>query len=268
MRKPHRADTRRARALAALVLVAGVTLGAPVAHAALQDEIQVYADEINAPGEFGAELHVNTTPRGNAAPAYPGEVVNHRGLRITPELSWGLTRDLEAGLYLPLVRDGTGQWSAAGVKARLKWLPIRPAEGSAGFFAGANVEFSRVAQKFSQSQNSLELRTMVGWRDPEWLLAANPTLGWDLSPGFRGAPDFSLGLKASRKVTTDVALGVEYYAGMGKINRLLPGDQQERTLFLTVDYEGKPVAFNFGIGRGLTSAADAWTLKAIIDLPF
>ena len=195
-------------------------------------------------------------------------MVNHRGLRITPELSWGLTHDLEAGLYLPTVRDGTGKWSAAGIKARLKWLPIRPAEGSAGFFAGANVELSRVAQKFSQSQNSLELRTMLGWRAPEWLFAANPTLGWDLSPGFRGAPDFSLGLKASRKVATDVALGVEYYAGMGKINRLLPGDQQERTLFLTVDYEGKPVAFNLGVGRGLTSATDPWTLKAIIDLPF
>ena len=31
-----------------------------VCHAALSDEIQVYADEINAPKEFGLELHFNT----------------------------------------------------------------------------------------------------------------------------------------------------------------------------------------------------------------
>ena len=29
------------------------------AHADLQDEIQVYDDAINSPGEFGVELHVN-----------------------------------------------------------------------------------------------------------------------------------------------------------------------------------------------------------------
>ena len=35
-----------------------------IAAAALSDEIQVYTDDINAPREFGLELHVNTTPSG------------------------------------------------------------------------------------------------------------------------------------------------------------------------------------------------------------
>ena len=42
------------------------------ATAALQDEIRVYDDGINAPGEFGLELHVNTMPSGNGASSYAG----------------------------------------------------------------------------------------------------------------------------------------------------------------------------------------------------
>ena len=36
------------------------------ARAELQDEIQVYDDAINARGETGLELHLNTTPRGRS----------------------------------------------------------------------------------------------------------------------------------------------------------------------------------------------------------
>jgi hypothetical protein len=41
------------------------------ARAAQQDEIQVYADDINKPGQFGLELHPNTTPSGRTVPDYP-----------------------------------------------------------------------------------------------------------------------------------------------------------------------------------------------------
>ena len=34
------------------------------ARAVLPDEIQVYDDSINKPGEFGLELHLNATPAG------------------------------------------------------------------------------------------------------------------------------------------------------------------------------------------------------------
>lgn len=57
---------------------------APCARAALPDEIQVYTDDINAPGEFGLELHVNTTPQGRRTPEFANEVTPHHGLRVTP----------------------------------------------------------------------------------------------------------------------------------------------------------------------------------------
>jgi len=72
------------------------------------DEIQVYTDDINPVGKFGLELHVNTTPAGRSRPDYPGEITPQHGLRLTPEFSYGLSHDFEAGLYVPLERTGDG----------------------------------------------------------------------------------------------------------------------------------------------------------------
>ena len=85
----------KSRPLAALALTLAAALPC---RATLSDEIQVYTDDIDAPGRFGLELHVNTTPRGRAVPDCPGEVVPNGGLRLTPELSCDLTPSFEARL--------------------------------------------------------------------------------------------------------------------------------------------------------------------------
>jgi len=56
----------------------------PLSHAVLQDEIQVYDDEINDKGEFSLELHLNTTPNGVRDSSYPGEIMNQGNTRLTP----------------------------------------------------------------------------------------------------------------------------------------------------------------------------------------
>lgn len=251
---------RLASALAALAPL--------LASAALSDEIQVYDDDINAPREFGLELHANTTPEGRSVPDYPGEVVPNHGIRLTPEFSYGLTRAWEAGLYVPTSLDSAGRGSLAGWKLRLKWLPLHGDDGAPGYFAGANGELSRLQEKYSQSRDSFELRTIFGYRAEAWLLAVNPVFGWDLSPGFRsGTPDFSLGVKATRNVAEKVALGLEYYSEMGKISNILPLAEQSNTLFAVVDTQLKSIGLNFGVGRGLTGSADKWTVKAIFAIP-
>jgi hypothetical protein len=256
------------RLLATATLLLSATLAVP-AHAELSDEIQVYTDDINAPGEFGLEMHVNTTPKGRRTPEYPGEVVPHHGLRVTPEFSYGINRDWEAGLYLPFSRDASGNTQAAGFKLRLKYLPVRPEEGGRGWFLGANGELSRLKQQFSQSPNSFELRLMGGWRDPDWLLAVNPVFGWNLSSGYRSStPDVSLGVKVARTVASDVALGFEYYADAGTLRHLQLSSQQAQTLYLALDTKLRNVDLNFGIGWGLTQAADALTVKAIFGFAF
>ena len=227
----------------------------------MPDEIQVYTDDLEAPGETGIELHVNTTPSGRSAPDYPGEVTTHHGLRITPEISWGLAKDWDWGLYLPFTRSAAGTEYFAGPKLRTKWLPLRPAEGANGAFAGVNGELALVQEKFDLARRTLEIRPILGLRSEGWLFAFNPTVGTDLAGDERGVLTFHPSAKVARDVGGGTALGFEYYADLGRLSRFAPRDEQQHTLYFAIDTKG----LNFGIGRGLNNATDRWTLKAIFD---
>ncbi|MBV9891545.1 MAG: hypothetical protein JO090_11755 [Rhizobacter sp.] len=244
-------------------------LAAQPAQAVLIDEIQVYADDINAPGEKGLELHLNTTPSGRSTPDYPGEVVPAHGWRLTPELSLGLAADFEAGLYAPLSRDASGDTRLAGLKVRLKWLPVRPGEDGRGAFMGANLELSRLEHRFADSRTGAELRLIGGWRDERWLLAVNPVFEWNLSDGQGSAtPEVSLGVKVARSVAGDVSLGLEYYAGLGTARHLVSPAHQPQSLYAVLDAKLLGADVNFGLGRGLTGAADRITVKTIVGFSF
>jgi hypothetical protein len=252
-----------------LAAIVGLIFAAPPAGAAMIDEIQVYTDAINKPGEFGLELHINATPRGRSTPDFAHEITPEHGLRFTPEFSYGLTRELEAGLYVPYARDAAGTTHFAGPKVRLKWLPLQPNEEGQGWFMGANFEYAWVAPEFEQARHTIELRPIIGHRSEDWLLVANPVLGWALTgPDHDGKPDFSPSVKVARNVASGLALGVEYYAELGKVNNILPRAEQRHTLYLALDYEGKSWGVNVGVGRGLNDATDGWTIKTIFERPF
>ncbi len=249
-------------AMATAGLLAGLL---PQEARAVTDEIQVYTDDINAPGERGLELHVNTTPKGRNASNYEGELPPNHGWRLTPEFSWGLTNSLEAGLYVPVATSDSGDIYMGGLKARLKWLPIH---GGDGWYVGANGELSNVTRKFSDFRVEAELRIMLGYRTADWLFGMNPIFGWSLSPGHDRSPDATLAYKVGRKVAEGISLGVEYYNGLGTLKDRLPHDQQDRTFYLVMDYDRAPYVFNFGIGHGLNAASDDWTIKTIFEIPF
>ena len=237
-------------------------------RAAQQDEIQVYTYDMAKPGDYGLELHLNTTPSGRTSPDYPGEITNNHGFRFTPEFSYGLTRDVELGLYLPLLVDGSGEYHFVGVKYRLKWLPIRPNDDGEGWFLGTNNELSRVGYKFSESPWTTELRPIVGYKGKDFLFAFNPILDWNLSNGLRSwDPDFAPCLKLTHEISKGLFGGVEYYSDMGKLAHIEPWNKQDNRIFGVVDVDMKPLVFNFGVGRGLTDASDRWTIKAIIEVP-
>ncbi len=256
------------RSAVVLAALAAVLPGAvPVARAELQDEIQVYDDAIDAPGERGLELHLNTTPSGRRTPAYPGEATPHHGWRLTPEFSYGLSRDFEAGLYLPAERSADGRYSLAGAKLRLKWLPVQTVDGR-GWFGGVNFELSRLARRYSDARTSGEARFIGGYRSDAWWVAVNPILDFALSDGQAGSrPAFVLAVKAARRVAEGYAAGFEYYADTGPLGRRLPWGEQDRRLYLALDVDRGPWVFNLGVGRGLTDTSDRWTLKAIFEVP-
>lgn len=242
----------------------------PWAVCAASDEIQVYTDEIaEIPGKTELEIHSNYTAQGRTNPDWAQEIPPHQGLRLTPEFIYGLTRTFDTALYLPTVISESGDLYIGGAKLRLKWLPVHGAAHSGGWFAGMNGEISYLSKKVSRSSWNSELRLMAGHRGERWLFAVNPILGWALSNGLRtGRPDTTFASKVMRRLGRYVAIGVEHYAGIGKIGRTLPHDMQSQTVYVVAEYERESFAmFHVGIGRGLTSATDDWTIKLIIEIP-
>ncbi len=243
-----------------------ILLWPAVAGAALPDEIQVYDDSINKPGEWGLELHVNTTPSGQALPEYPGETVARHGVRGTVELSSGLSPHFEAGLYLPTVYDPDHGYTLAGVKARLKWIAVSH-EATGGPFAGVNLEIGHVEPRFEQATDNLEVRTMVGSTTDRWLLAVNPTFEVPLNAAARGgAPGLAWQMRALRRITPVTAAGLEYYADLGRLNHLLPADRMQHTLYGVLETPlPHRLDFHAGVGYGW-AGADRLTVKMIIGM--
>jgi len=244
------------------------SLAAPLAHADLTDEIQVYDDSINHRGQLGLELHLNTSPDGRSAPAYPGEIPPDHGFRTTMEWSYGITDTLEAGLYLPFLHDAAGTNYFAGPRVRLKWIPIKPGDSGAGPFLGLNVEVSAVNERLEQGRPAVELRPIIGYRSPLWLIAFNPVVDATFHPRYgSSSSDFAPALKVARTVWSGTAVGVEYYNDFGRIGQFDSARRQNQQVFAAIDVTRGLIPFNFGIGRGLNDASDKWTVKAILEIP-
>jgi len=211
-------------------------------------------------------MHVNYA-RGRNTADYPGEIPPDRVVRFMPEIVLGLGHDWEAGLHLPMQRDRDGKLHADGLRLRFKHMFPRR-EGSA-FFSGVNFEWGYDQPHLSEDRHNLELRGIFGWKDEHWLVAFNPILAWVVKgPNKSGKADFEASVKVAREVREGLALGVEYYAGFGRLGNFAPRSEQDRSIFFAVDWEHKGWGLNVGIGRGLTPAADDRVIKAIIGIPF
>ncbi len=251
-----------------LASLLGPTSAPPLAAQAFADEIQVYTNDIQTPGRFGLELHLNRTLRG-AADAPPDGPFNG-SWNLTPEISYGLLPTLDIGLYLPTSLDTDHHYRFSGPKLRLKWLPIRgEGEAALGPFLGANLELARTNRSFSDLQWETELRGLVGVQTTDWMLAMNPVFTWPLSDGQgRGTPDFSTAWKAAYTRWKGAAPGLELYLDHGLLNGVDLSRERSQRLFATLDVDHGPLMFNVGLGRGLTPSAERWTLKFIFEFAF
>ncbi|MDE2585860.1 MAG: hypothetical protein KGN39_10720 [Betaproteobacteria bacterium] len=245
--------------------LAALGIGCSGAQAA-PDEIQVYTEEMDDPGKFGLEMHVNYVLKGATASTYPGEKPSQHVLQTTPEFSYGITPNLEAGLYLPFAFTPDGNSYLNGLRGRLKY--IAPRETDSPYFWGMNVELGHSSVRVSESQATLELRPILGYRNSDWLLAFNPILSTNLSRNVNGRPEFEPALKATHRVGGEVHAGMEYYGSYGPLSRFVPSSERSHYLYGVADFEVKGLDINVGIGRGFENAGDKWVAKAIIALPF
>lgn len=243
-------------------VVALISTG-PACHAA-PEEIQVYMDEMDAPGKFGLDVHNNTVLAGSGAQDYPGAVPPVHVYRLTPELSYGLTRNIELGAYFMTAYERGASYD--GTKLRVKYIAPK-AVGQACFW-GANLEVGKVGAAVDQNPWNAELKGIYGYRVGPWTVAFNANLAWTLSGPTPTPPTLEIDTRVSHEVGGNWAVGFESYNGIGPIRR--PGylNRESQMLYAVLDGAVAGWDLDFGIGRGLNAASDSWVLKAIVGVPF
>jgi len=251
-------DRRVVTTLALAIAVAVAT----AARAA--DEIQVYNAEIAEIGQWTVEQHLNYTFKGHTQPDFPGGLISNHALNGTPEFAYGITDWWELGFYLPFAVNGGGQFLSNGAKIRN--LFVVPHADKRDFFYGVNFELGYATPPFSQSRYTLEIRPIIGVRNPDWEFIVNPIL--DLTFGEYGETDFAPAVRLARNLGEDRFLGVEYYADFGKIDDVLPLSQQSHQLFGVTDFKLADFDVELGLGYGLTPGSDRLIAKAIIGYAF
>jgi hypothetical protein len=243
-----------------LVLLTLVALPLHIRPGRAVDEIQLYNAEIADVGQFTIQHHFNYAFSGRKEPDFPGGLTPNHALNATPEFAWGITEWFELGLYIPWAIDSEGRFLSNAVK--LRTLFVTPNADKKNFFYGLNFEYDYTTPRFSETRFAMEIRPIIGWRNPQWEFIVNPIV--DLGFGSRGDIDFVPATRLARTFGKDLAFGVEYYTDLGRPGRFLPFEQQSHQLFGVVDFKIGDVDIDFGLGYGLTPGSDRFIAKTIL----
>jgi hypothetical protein len=257
------------------LLVATAAITPTLAYAIDRHEIQVYEEDVNDPGHFGLELHTNYAHGGRKTPDYAGELAPAGVTRFTLEPAYGLSENAELGAYLQMALGPDGQAHWAGAKLRVK-LRAPQKLWNLKVFMGLNIELGAVPKTVEEAGWANEFRPFIGWRNRWILVDFNPIFGYALSGKDAFKPDFEPAGKVSVDTQHGVAVGAEYYAGIGPLGTtLLPLSQQEHLLFGVLDLaaaKGTPLGeweVNLAVGKALTHAAGTdWVAKTIVGRSF
>ena len=247
------------------LIIASIAVSLPAVCFAANEEIQVYMDDMSEPGQLGVDVHHNYVPSGDANAPYPGGLAARHQYRLTPEFYYGLTNNLELGLYLLTARASDGTAHFEGEKVRVKY--IAPHDADNGAFWGANLEVGRTNLYASPQAWNAELKGIIGYRSGRWTFAMNPNVDWSLSAG-GGPVTLDVDGKVAYKVTEKTQIGLETYNELGPLRHLQGWSQNSKTVYLALDHDFGAFDLNAGIGRGVTSDADKWVVKCIIGTHF
>jgi hypothetical protein len=250
--------------VAAALVVATLSWAAPALAA--PEEIQVYMNEMDAPGQFGLDLHDNYVVSGSGDPEYPGAQASLHRYRLTPEFSYGLTPTIDLGAYLPLVTlANNGSLSIEGAKFRIKYIAPKRLAGHGWW--GLNLEVGKVSHALDINPWSAELKSIVGGRFGQWVLAANANVDFVVSGPQPGAVTLDVDAKLAYAVSPNTQLGVETYSGLGALGHLGGWSREEQFVYLVADTAIRHFDLNLGLGRGFGGSQDRWVIKAIVGVP-
>jgi hypothetical protein len=250
-----KAESGAVLGLALALLAGGPALAAP-------EEIEVYRDELQAPGAWSLETnqsYVVSGPREDE----PGELPSVGRYRLTPEIAYGLAPHWDAGvLAMATVRGGA--LDAHGIKSRIRYIAPH-AEGRP--YWGGNLEVGWTDHHLEAKPWSAELRGIWGYEGKLWILALNPTL--EMSAGRGPAEPLALEIQAKvgRRLGDSLILGLESYNDFGPVQRFSAFGQESQMVYATADIALKHGDLNLGLGHGLNGVSDGWAVKAVWGLP-
>ena len=243
----------------------------PAAMAA-PDEIVVFTDEFEKPGEIGYELHVNYASRARRAPEFSGEQVPHRVLRVMPEVVWGLSGKWNLGLHFPLSYSrNTDTLTLDGGKIRLHYLDVNAYAPERSVFYGVNYEITYYNKRITESRYNGEIRGIIGTRQEAWRFSLNPILNRALSDNPEGKHwELEVFGQVMREFGHSFAAGIEHYASLGRVRDASFGADSGQITYLVTEFKTKNhFDIHLGIGHGWTrGTADKTVFKSLIGIPF
>lgn len=262
----HEVQFGQMKPLCQRLLLALAALAMPATALAAPDEIQVYTDDLDEPGECGIEIHSNFVRDRSRTPEYAGAQPSGRIFRLTPEFSLGVAKNWDAGFYLPMSLDTVTRTSFIdGFKGRVKYL----VKEESGLFYGSNLEIAWGPLRASPSRWRTELRNIVGQRSGPWLVAVNPIFGAPLSASVTSASvEFDLNAKVTRDLDQRFTIGLEHYAGLGPVRSLRTGSESTQSSYAVVEMKFGGWDLHMGFGHGWTESADKRVFKLIASVPF
>ena len=131
-----------------------------------------------------------------------------------------------------------------------------------------NFEVSDTPYPYEPSRYNGEVRFIIGKHFDEWLFAFNPIFDQPLSqPLVHQGPVFATATRLSRNINSEWALGGELYTNVNQVTQPIVYPNMNNVAYAMVYFDGKPIAFQAGIGKGISHNADQTTLKAILSIP-
>ena len=259
----------RAYAACACVWFALVVVGVSRPAWALPDEFEVRLDEMAKQGEFGVEVLTSYVPTKPRSQSDEGLRPVRRVLQVTPEFSWGLTRDVQLGMQVfTSIAPGTDARMDGG-RVEIMTTPVRPAdEDSDGYWLGGLFEIGHLPRTLSINNLDAEFKFFIGMRRGRWTFAINPEIGFKVSGNGSSKPEYGIKFKVARRFDSGYGVGIEHYGELGEGRRIGPLGAESQLTFAVLDFSRKHWDFNVGVGRGWNDASERWVLKANVGIPF
>ena len=227
-------------------------------------EIQVYGSETQTPLTTMFESHSNVTVMGFRQDQN-GVIADDLAWHETIEVTQGITPWFEIGAYL-FMSANKGQYGLTYVGDHIRPRFRAPLSWHWPIGVSLSVEAGYQKPRYNADKWTLEIRPIIDKEYKWFYVSFNPVLDYALV-----GPDQSVGLqfspaaKVKFQVCKKVAVGLEYYGGVGAIKAPDAPRQQFHQLGPAMDLDvSSDYEINFGYMFGLTSATERGIVKLIL----